>query len=138
MAALSDKAHRPQLENRFNFHFPFAIRHFPDGDYRCSISNEKCTGPGSLPPGFILAVCNPAAVDWVGARLRGYGPERIASAQQAFGSFRWFLTARTSGDVHVSNKNGLGAPSGVLKIKNNSDLSATPSVGCTLSEKARG
>ena len=55
-------------------------------------------GDGPLAPEplnleLLLGGGNPAAVDWVGAHLLGYDPRRVALAREAFGRFRWPITA---------------------------------------------
>ncbi len=48
--------------------------------------------PEPLPLGLLLAGQNAAAVDWVGAFLLGYEPERVPLTREAFGNFPWPLT----------------------------------------------
>lgn len=55
--------------------------------------------PQPLPMGLILAGSNAAAVDWVGAMLLGYDPQRVSIVREAFGSFRWPLTSFAASDV---------------------------------------
>ena len=57
--------------------------------------------PQPLPLGLILAGSNPAAVDWIGAQLLGYEPNRIPCVNNAFGSFRWPLTVFEPAGVDV-------------------------------------
>ena len=57
--------------------------------------------PEPLPLGLLLGGGNPAAVDWVGAHLLGYDPRRVALAREAFGRFRWPLTAFESDEVRL-------------------------------------
>ncbi len=45
--------------------------------------------PQPLPLGLILAGRNAAAVDWIGAHLLGYEPERVSLVREAFGDFQW-------------------------------------------------
>jgi uncharacterized protein (DUF362 family) len=45
--------------------------------------------PRPLPLGLILAGNNAAAVDWVGAYLLGYDPQRVTLVREAFGNFQW-------------------------------------------------
>jgi len=49
--------------------------------------------PQPLPLGLILAGNNAAAVDWVGAHLLGYDPERVFIVREAFRDFQWPLTS---------------------------------------------
>jgi uncharacterized protein (DUF362 family) len=58
--------------------------------------------PQPLPLGLIFAGNNAAAVDWVGAQLLGYDPDRIPIARESFGRFRWPITAFTPNDVTVT------------------------------------
>jgi len=57
-----------------------------------------------LPLGAILVGTNAAAIDWVGAQLLGYDPERLPIVREAFGGFRWPLTSFDSAAVHVLNQ----------------------------------
>jgi uncharacterized protein (DUF362 family) len=45
--------------------------------------------PQPLPLGLILAGRNAAAVDWIGARLLGYEPQRVPLVREALGDFQW-------------------------------------------------
>ena len=61
-------------------------------------------GDGPLAPqplglGIIFAGRNAAAMDYVGAQLLGYEPQRLPVVREAFGEFSWPLTSFTSGDV---------------------------------------
>ncbi len=72
-------------------------------------------GDGPLSPqrldlGLFMAGDSSPAVDWVGALLLGYDPDRIPIAREAFGSFRWPLVdppARGS-DVRIVGDLGSG------------------------------
>ena len=57
--------------------------------------------PQPLPLGMILAGRNAAAVDWVGALLLEYDPERISIVNHAFGDFQWPLTRFSSAGISV-------------------------------------
>lgn len=61
-----------------------------------------------LPLGLLLGSANAAAMDWVGAFLLGYEPERISIARQAFGRFRWPLTTSASDSVNICGDLGSG------------------------------
>jgi uncharacterized protein (DUF362 family) len=61
-------------------------------------------GDGPLAPqplglGVIFAGRNAAALDYVGAQLLGYNPERLPVVREAFGKFRWPLTSFTPDDM---------------------------------------
>jgi uncharacterized protein (DUF362 family) len=49
--------------------------------------------PQPLPLGLIFAGHNAAAVDWVGARILGFDPDRVPVVRHAFDAFKWPLTA---------------------------------------------
>ncbi|MFN7948949.1 MAG: DUF362 domain-containing protein [Blastocatellia bacterium] len=46
-----------------------------------------------LPLGLLLGGANAAAVDYIGAQLLGYDPQRVPIVREAFSAFRWPLTA---------------------------------------------
>lgn len=53
--------------------------------------------PQPLPLGLLFAANNAAVMDWFGAQLLGYDPERLPIVREAFGNFRWpIATARPS------------------------------------------
>jgi uncharacterized protein (DUF362 family) len=63
-------------------------------------------GDGPLAPeplalGLLLGGGNPAAVDWVGARLLGYDPHQVALTREAFGRFRWPIAEFERADVRL-------------------------------------
>jgi uncharacterized protein (DUF362 family) len=67
-------------------------------------------GDGPLAPqplqlGIVLAGSNAAAIDFVGARLLGYNPQRIPITREAFGQFRWPLTSFAEEDVLIEADN---------------------------------
>jgi uncharacterized protein (DUF362 family) len=70
--------------------------------------------PQPLPLGLIFAGCNAAAVDWVGAHLLGYEPQRIPIARESFQQFRWPVTLSKPGDVTVCGDLGSGKADEVL------------------------
>ena len=49
--------------------------------------------PRPLPLGLVFAGQNAVAVDWVGARLLGFDPQRVSLTRQAFGPFPWPLAS---------------------------------------------
>ncbi len=57
--------------------------------------------PQPLPLGVIFAGRNAAAMDYIGAQLLGYDPQRLPVVREAFGKFPWPLTSFTPGDVRV-------------------------------------
>ncbi len=68
-------------------------------------------GDGPLAPetfllGRLGASEDAAALDWVGAGLLGYVPERIATVRESFRRFRWRLTDGMAGDVRVVSGDG--------------------------------
>ena len=70
--------------------------------------------PQPLPLGLLLAgECAPA-VDYVGALLLGYEPERVPVVRHAFESFRWPLAACAPEEVTLVGALGEGPAAGVL------------------------
>jgi uncharacterized protein (DUF362 family) len=56
--------------------------------------------PQPLPLGLLFAGNNAAVVDWFGAQLLGYDPERLPIVREAFGNFRWpIATSRPSDEL---------------------------------------
>ena len=49
--------------------------------------------PRPLPLNLLFGGSSAACVDWLGAQLLGYEPERIPIVREAFGRFRWPLTS---------------------------------------------
>lgn len=79
-------------------------------------------GDGPLSPqplrlGLLLGGSSSAAVDWVGAQLLGYEPERIPVAREAFGGFRWPLASFAGTDVEVVGDPGSGAVNQVGDVR---------------------
>lgn len=66
--------------------------------------------PDPLPLGFLLGGNNASAVDWVGAHLLTYDPEKIPLLRHAFDPFRWPITNFSSGSVRVAGDLGSGSP----------------------------
>ena len=60
--------------------------------------------PQPLPMGLILAGHNAAAVDWVGARLLGFDPQRVPVVDHAFDAFKWQLTAFGRDDIRLTGE----------------------------------
>lgn len=76
-------------------------------------------GDGPLSPkplrmGLIFAGNNAAAMDWVGAHLLGYEPQRIPIARESFGRFRWPITLTNPNEVTVTGDLGEGKADEVL------------------------
>jgi len=61
-----------------------------------------------LPLGLLFAGDNAAAVDYVGAMLLGYVPERIPIVAHAFDHFRWPITTFGADEVSVTGALGEG------------------------------
>jgi uncharacterized protein (DUF362 family) len=71
--------------------------------------------PQPLSLGLILGGDNAAAMDWVGAHLLAYDPEKIPLARHAFDQFRWPIADFPSSDVLVTGDLGEGSPLRVLE-----------------------
>ncbi len=76
--------------------------------------NNGPLAPDPLPLGLLLGGNNPAAVDWVGAQLLAFAPEKISLTRHAFDQFRWPITNFSSSDVSLVGDLGEGAPSALL------------------------
>lgn len=77
-------------------------------------------GNGPLAPqplnlGLILGGNNAAAMDWVGAHLLAYDPEKIALVRHAFDQFRWPIADFPSSGVSVTGDLGEGSPLRLLE-----------------------
>jgi uncharacterized protein (DUF362 family) len=71
--------------------------------------------PQPLNLGLLLGSDNAAAMDWVGADLLAYDPEKISLARHAFDRFRWPIADFPSRSVTVAGDLGEGSPSRVLE-----------------------
>ncbi len=71
-----------------------------------------CAQP--LEMGLIFAGNNAAAIDWIGAQLLGYEPQRIPIAREAFAQFRWPIALFLPDEVTVSGDLGAGKPAEIL------------------------
>jgi len=71
--------------------------------------------PQPLPLGLILAGRNAAAVDWVGAGLLGYVPERVPLVREAFGNFQWPVASFVPGAVALLGDWKAGAADEVFR-----------------------
>jgi uncharacterized protein (DUF362 family) len=70
--------------------------------------------PDPLELGLMMGANNAAAMDWVGAQLLAYDPEKIALARHAFDQFRWPITNFLSSSVQVMGDLGAGVPQTIL------------------------
>jgi uncharacterized protein (DUF362 family) len=64
--------------------------------------------PQPLPLGLIIASNNAAAMDYVGALILGYDPERLPIVRHAFSEFRWPVAQFTPGEVRLIGDVGKG------------------------------
>ena len=71
--------------------------------------------PDPLNMGLILGANNAAAMDWVGAHLLAYDPEKIALVRHAFDQFRWPIADFSASSVSVAGDLGEGSPVRVLE-----------------------
>jgi hypothetical protein len=71
--------------------------------------------PDPLNMGLILGANNAAAMDWVGAHLLAYDPEKIALVRHAFDQFRWPIAGFSASSVSVAGDLGEGSPVRVLE-----------------------
>lgn len=70
--------------------------------------------PDPLELGLMMGANNAAAMDWVGAQLLAYDPEKIALARHAFDPFRWPITNFPGSSVQVIGDLGAGVPQTLL------------------------
>jgi uncharacterized protein (DUF362 family) len=66
--------------------------------------------PDPLALGFLLGGNNASAMDWVGAHLLAYDPEKIPLLRHAFDQFRWPITDFSSNSVRIAGDLGSGVP----------------------------
>ncbi len=71
--------------------------------------------PDPLNMGLLLGANNAAAMDWVGAHLLAYDPEKVALVRHAFDQFRWPIANFPSSAVSVAGDLGEGSPAQVLE-----------------------
>jgi hypothetical protein len=62
---------------------------------------EGPMAPRPVPAGFLTGALNPAAADWVHARLMGFDPCKIPLVREAFAGFRYPLTTSAPWAVRV-------------------------------------
>ena len=65
--------------------------------------------PEPLELGLLLGSNNAAAMDWIGAQLLAYDPERISLVRQAFEQFRWPIAGFPSSSVQLVGDLGTGS-----------------------------
>ena len=70
--------------------------------------------PEPLELGLMLGSNNPAAMDWVGAQVLAYDPEKISLVRHAFDSFHWPIANFSSDAVRVVGDLGAGSPEKLL------------------------
>ena len=73
--------------------------------------------PQPLQMGLILAGSNAAAVDWVGAELLGYDPQRVPIVREAFGRFKWPIAPFRAGEIMLTGDWGTGSSDGVFESR---------------------
>jgi uncharacterized protein (DUF362 family) len=70
--------------------------------------------PEPLAMKLLFAGRNAPAVDWVGAMLLGYAPEKIPTVRNAFTEFRWPLTNFAPNDIRLTGDLGEGRATDLL------------------------
>jgi hypothetical protein len=70
--------------------------------------------PDPLSLGLLLGSNNAAAMDWAGAHLLAYDPEKIPLVGHAFDSFRWPIVDFSGRSVRVVGELGSGSPEEVI------------------------
>jgi uncharacterized protein (DUF362 family) len=70
--------------------------------------------PDPLSLGLLLGSNNGAAMDWAGAHLLAYDPEKIPLLGHAFDSFRWPIVDFSGRSVRVVGELGSGSPEEVI------------------------
>jgi len=70
--------------------------------------------PDPLELGLMMGANNAAAMDWVGAQLLAYAPEKIALVRHAFDQFRWPISKESSGGVQLIGDLGTGRPQDII------------------------
>jgi len=71
--------------------------------------------PEPLEMGLLLGSNNAAAMDWVGAQLLAYDPEKISLMRHAFDSFHWPIANFSRGDVKLVGDFGAGSAGAILE-----------------------
>jgi len=70
--------------------------------------------PEPLELGLLLGSNNAAAMDWIGAQLLAYDPEKISLVRHAFDQFRWPIANSPSNRVELVGDLGAGYPQPIL------------------------
>ncbi|MGA2003788.1 MAG: DUF362 domain-containing protein [Terriglobales bacterium] len=70
--------------------------------------------PQPLELGLLIGGTNAAAIDWIGAQLLAYDPEKISLVRHAFDQFHWAITNFRSSDVRLAGDLGPGVPGRLL------------------------
>ncbi len=70
--------------------------------------------PEPLELGMMIGANNAPAMDWVGAQLLAYNPEKIPLVRHAFEPFQWPISKQSSSRVHLVGDLGTGSPKDVL------------------------
>jgi uncharacterized protein (DUF362 family) len=78
--------------------------------------------PQPLPLGLVLAGENAVAVDYVGALLLGYEPERIPIVSHALEEFRWPLAGFEAGEIALVGELGEGTARELLRERDTSNV----------------
>lgn len=85
--------------------------------FQLSLGCISRKGPlASEPPplGLLMAGESAAAVDFIGAHLLGYEPDRVPIVREAFGDFVWPLVHFCSDEVRLCGDFGQGRPEQML------------------------
>jgi hypothetical protein len=60
--------------------------------------------PTPVPCGYLTGCVNPAAAEWVHARLMGFDPKKIPLIREAFSNFSHALADYPPSDIHLRSK----------------------------------
>jgi uncharacterized protein (DUF362 family) len=71
--------------------------------------------PDPLSLGLLMGANNAAAMDWVGAQVLAYAPEKISLVRHAFDQFRWPIAKFSSPTVRIVGDLGAGSPPEILQ-----------------------
>jgi uncharacterized protein (DUF362 family) len=71
--------------------------------------------PEPLELGLVLGSNNAAAMDWVGAQVLAYDPQKVSLVRHAFDSFHWPIANFSTSDVRLVGDLGAGAPRAMLE-----------------------
>jgi len=81
---------------------------------------EGPLSPHPVPSGFVTGAVNPAAAEWVNARLMGFDPQRIPVTREAFADFPYPLVSFSSASVRVHHAQDTIGASEVFPLENRS------------------